>query len=133
MSPSNFTGLWYLLVAAVAFGFLWAGIERSFLCLLDRNPALRESIAHTIEALSAKGKNFDFTRKFRLSLDRTTSIFIRDKTKGAKAGEDWREDAPAGAELEKESRTEKAARLAVEKYEREKRRERNTRKVGSLW
>jgi hypothetical protein len=64
LSPSDFTGLWYLLSTAVAFGFFWAGLERFLLYLLARYPCLRERLEHWKHRAAARGKNFDFIRAF---------------------------------------------------------------------
>ncbi|GAQ88650.1 glutamate receptor [Klebsormidium nitens] len=130
LSISDFSGLWYLLLVAIAFGFVWAGLERYVLFLLTRYPSLRDRLAAWKAAAARHGKNFEMTRVFSHVFSRSVSILVRSKSEIAAATPTGRARAPASAEEERS--TERAARLAVENYDREKA-ERAAQKVGRLW
>jgi phosphopantothenate synthetase len=118
------------LSAAIAFGFFWAGLERFLLYLLARYPCLRERLEHWKHIAAARGKNFDFIEAFSVPLSRSASIFVRNKQKVVSDRDDAHRSAPASV---KELATERAARLAVENFDRKRDRERAAQKVGMLW
>lgn len=55
----DFSGLWYLLIGVLAFGFLWATGELILVKSLAANPALRETFIRATQHVTRAGKKLD--------------------------------------------------------------------------
>lgn len=66
LSVEEFAGLWYLLLAVMAFGFLWAVGERLLVLLVAKFPRLRGKFDRAHDLLAMHGKRFNLSRRFSM-------------------------------------------------------------------